>query len=749
MSKKKPSEEQTPEQAAADEQAALEARIAEMMELDARKIPINKPKTKIKVTPIIADEQTEESDVPATAPELPIAKKAVSIKVIDHDENDDTDIEDKKNISKSSEPLSDENSEEADEQEPEVPPEVTAEIEAINQQLKEEVAEVGAEKAVSEDDDSEDDEPETEVAEEVKEKPLSHLDSIVPKSKVEETLENEKTDEIVEDIIASESDALMEAEDEKLAEAFRPEPKKSFGSKFIGLLRRKSVRRLIIFTAFVGLLVVGAFPSSRYFVLNTAGVRSAASLTVLDESTTQPLKNVTVKLGDKVATTDQEGHVRFIDVRLGTTELIVEKRAFATLSDQVVIGWGSNPLQDYSLKPTGTQYAFKITDFLSGKPIDKAEAVSLEANAQSNEQGEILLTIDQQDDSDREVVITSEGNREERFMLDLDQKEEKEIKVVPNRKQVFISKRSGRFDVYKIDIDGKNEKLVLPGTGSEREDMVLISHPTDEVAALVSTKDNRRNADGFLLSTLTIINLDEETTKSVATSERVQIIDWIGSRIVYVVVKEGASGNDPDRHKLISYDYKSGESKDLANSNYFNDVMVAGGKVYYAPSSAYINKNEAYFYRINSDGTDKKTILNQEVWNAFRTSYEKLSLASQDEWYELIIGETQAGKVSGEPPSQTSRVYVDSPDGTQSLWVDIRDGKGVLLDYDIAKKSDKIIRTQGGLKGPVRWLTNNIVIYRVNTESETADYSLSLDGGEPVKIQDVTNTSGINTWYYY
>src|SRR5690606_37173626 len=198
-----------------------------------------------------------------------------------------------------------------------------------------------------------------------------------------------------------------------------------------------------------------------------------------------------------------------------------EKSAFARLEKTLVIGWGSNPLSAFSLTPTGSQYVFAVTDFLSGKPIAKVEAVSQEASAISNEKGKIKLTIDAPDESEREVVITRKGFREERLVLNLDKKETTAVQLVPARKHAFFSNRSGRYDVYKIDADGANEKLVLPGTRSERDDMVLVSHPIDEVAALVSTKDNKRNDDGFLLSTLTILNLEAETNKSVVTSERV------------------------------------------------------------------------------------------------------------------------------------------------------------------------------------------------------------------------------------
>lgn len=772
MSKKKDDKERKPDLNEADNQAEIEARIKEMMELDA-------PKPVTTAIPVISHDEA-----PQTAPELPAAKKPLSIKIIDHNELEpdtpdipepvpaetpESDPDVLAAIKEANEQLKagvrtedtlEEPAEDEEPAEPEVPeldaPETPEEaLDEPEAPESEEPPEEEQPEAESEtEDDSEDEDEEapqqlTETEEVPKEKPLKHLDSIVPKNKVESTLEDSKTDEAVEDIIAKEGDALLKAEDEKLAAAFTPAPKRSFGQKLRGFLKKKSTRYIVLLTIVCALAVGGAVPAARYTVLNTAGVRSSASLRILDESTQQPLKGVKVMLANTSAVSDSDGTVRLDGLLLGQTNLIIEKRAFAPVNRPLTVGWGSNPLGEFSLPPTGTQYRFIVTDFLSGKPVAKIEASSNEATAISNEKGEIRLTIDQQDDAPRDVVLSGQGYREERFPLDLNQKTELAINLVPVRKHVFISTRSGRYDVYKVDADGKNEKLVLPGTGSEREDMMLLAHPTDEVAALVSTKDNKRNADGFLLSTLTVMNLESETAKSVATSERVQIIDWVGSRLVYVQVKEGASGNSPDRHKLMSYDHKTQEYKELAVSNYFNDVLVAGERVYFAPSSAYSANTSSSLYRISADGGDKITILNKEVWNMFRTGFDRLAIAVEQEWYELRIGETKAGKISGEPPSQVSRTYILSPDMSRALWVDIRDGKGVLLAYGTEDKKDETIRTQGGLKQPVRWLSNSTIIYRINTESETADYVLNLAGGEPKKIRDVTNTSGVNSWYYY
>ena len=339
--------------------------------------------------------------------------------------------------------------------------------------------------------------------------------------------------------------------------------------------------------------------------------------------------------------------------------------------------------------------------------------------------------------------------RDEIVKTDADNRSEQEVKVVPSRKSIFITKRSGKYDVYKVDVDGNNEQQVLAGTGTERDDMTLMSHPTDEVAVLVSTRDNKRNQDGFLLSTLTLIDLKENSANSISQSERIQVVDWVGERLIYVQIAQGTSAASPQRHRLMSYNYKTDENKEIASSNYFNDVSVVRGKVYYAPSSAYQPGNSSGMFRVDSDGGNKQTVVGQEVWNFFRTSFENLTLSVGNDWYNYKLGDKAPTKLQGQPASLISRIYVDSPDGKSSLWVDNRDGKGVLLAYEPDSQNEKTLRTQSGLKNPARWLNNKVVIYRINTEQETADYALSLDGGEPKKIRDVTNTGGVDSWYYY
>jgi hypothetical protein len=171
--------------------------------------------------------------------------------------------------------------------------------------------------------------------------------------------------------------------------------------------------------------------------------------------------------------------------------------------------------------------------------------------------------------------------------------------------------------------------------------------------------------------------------------------------------------------------------------------------VYYAPSAVNQASSNVGFFRSNADGSNRTTILNQEVWNAFRINYDELNLSVQQDWYTYTLGNASASKISGPPASLKTRVYQSSSEGKKSLWADSRDGKGALLLYSVTDKKDKVLHTQSGLQYPIRWVNDSTVIYRIHTDQETADYALNIDGGSPLKIRDVTNTSGISSWYYY
>ena len=506
----------------------------------------------------------------------------------------------------------------------------------------------------------------------------------------------------------------------------------------------------IVFGALFIFVAVLLIPPSRYFILNVAGVRSSASITILDESTGQPLKNVAVAIGAAEEKTDNKGFVKFSKLKLGKTKLVVKKRAFAESSNVITIGWGSNPLGEQKLKPVGLQYSFDLRDFLSDKPIENAEAVSEDYSAFSNKEGRLVLTIDQPEEDTAKITIKADGYRDEIIEQKTENKEIQTVKMAPSRPHIFVSKRSGKFDVYKIDADGANEQLILSGTGNERDDITLSPSTDKDVVAVVSSRDGSRNKDGYLLNNLTLIDFskDELKIEQISKSERIQILGWSGSKIIYLKTKDGASVSTPDREQIISYDTDNSSTREISRGNAFNIAKLIDNKIYYAPSAA-LSPDKKGLFKVSVDGEDKKILIEDEVWDLIRSDFDTLKFSVRNDWYEYNIRNEKIMTLSGAPNLNSSKSFVGSQDNKNSIWIDNRDGKGVIINHIVESKQDKVIVSLHGLSSPVVWLNNSTIVFRVVSGQESADYAVSIDGGEAKRIIDVTSTRGVGDDRYY
>ncbi len=560
-------------------------------------------------------------------------------------------------------------------------------------------------------------------------------------------------EKVVEEIAETEEIDAEIAEEEPPHHELKPAKAESEIVVFLKKLWHNPRARYGIFGGlFVTLFILAVIPNTRYFILNTARVRSSVEVRVIDNSTLQPLKNVTVKAANANAQTDSDGVAKLTGVKLGRTKLIIEKRAYAAQEKTVTVGWGSNPLGEFQVVPVGSQYTFYIRDFASGKPIARAEASSGEGNASSDEEGKLVLALDtatMEDSAQVSVQITADGYRDETMNITVNNKETQSINMVPDRKHVFVSKRSGKYDVYSVDVDGKNERRIVGGSGYERDEISLIPHPTGEFAAYVATRENTRNQSGYLLDTLYILDVESGDLMRIDQSEQIQVVGWSKSgRLVYVKIAAGASGTDPKRHRLMSFNNEDhSDTKELASSNSFNDVMMANDRVFYAPSNIF-QESEPAMYVVDPDGKNSQKLLGKEIFSILRTDYETLYLNANNEWYEHVLGSPMAASSSA-PGTQTNRMYLDSPDGKRSAWIDSRDGKGVLIGRTKDTGEETTLVDRGGLKLPMYWLNNDYLVFRISDGRETADYLLNVTGGEARKIIDTTDTSGIGRWFYY
>lgn len=567
------------------------------------------------------------------------------------------------------------------------------------------------------------------------------------------TLDDPATTAAVTDIIAKEGDELLAAQDAQKAGFETPKKEKKHP---FGFIKRwwgnKRARTITLAALAAGLLALSFYPATRYAILNVFGVRAGLNLQVIDATYGVPIKNASVTAGGKTGTTDDSGKVSLSGVRLGKTELVITKRSFTPVKDTIIVGWGSNPFADpVQMTAVGSTYNFVITDWLSGKPIEKAEVSDGESTAITDKDGKTTLTI-QPTDSDIKLSIKADDYRTETLAISATDTDSKAVKLVAGKPDIFVSKRSGKYDLYRRDVDGKNESIIVGATGSEQDPLGLLVHQDGNIVAFVSTREGKRDSSGYLLSNLYMVDATAKNLTKVSGTEasQIQLIDWVGDKLVFVKISSGPSAATAGRQQILVYDLKQDKVTELASANYFNDVEVYKGQVYYAQSTA--PGITPQLIRVNPDGTAKTTLVDKEVWQTYRTSYTQLlANAADNKWYQQNLGDAKMTALSGAPASPTHRIYIDNPNGENTVWVDNRDGKGVLILQNLKDTSvaDKIIFSKGGLGYPIRWLSKKHLLVRVSNSQETADYILNIEGGDPVKVGDVTNTATTNRWYYY
>lgn len=544
--------------------------------------------------------------------------------------------------------------------------------------------------------------------------------------------DDEKTERAIDEIVAKEGDDLLAAEDAtRLATTAKiPQKKRSF-------FRNKWIRFILFLLVFGGITASMVVPKTRYWILNTAGVRSTSSIVVVDSTTQLPLKGVSVSLAGQERDTDSDGMVKFANLKLGPSKLIVHQVGFEEIKRNLVIGWGSNPLGSFALKASGVQYVIEVHDYLSDQPLEGVEASDGVTTALSDKKGKITLTVESALTAKDGVTLSKAGYRSDKITLNEDPDKPTKAPLVLARKAVFITKQSGKYDVFKSDIDGTAREVLLPGTGHENSNISLVVSPDGKRAALVSTRDNKRDSSGFLLSSIVLINVEDGRTLTIAEGSQIQLIDWIGSRLIFQLVSSAAAAGS--RYTVVAYDYSDNTRLQLAAASALTAVSSAQGLIYYAVEADSANpSSQPGFFRIKPDGSGKQRMIEGELDTVLRSTYGTFSLQTQEGmWYSYDIAAGSKSQIAS-PTNLANRMYIDNADRSRSLWV----SQGSLMGYEIASAKDSNVKTQGGLAYPVQWLSDTAVVYRVSSGNETADYAMSLLGGVAHKLSDVAPTYG-------
>lgn len=492
----------------------------------------------------------------------------------------------------------------------------------------------------------------------------------------------------------------------------------------------RTKRYITLATIAVIIGVIIGVPTVRYTLMNLVGIRASVSVTALDRTTLMPLEHVVLQAGAMQAKTGEDGKAKLLGVKLGRQTVTVRKAGFADVTKQITFGMRTVDLGEVEMKATGLQYSVTFTDFLSGKPIGAVDVTSGEASAKSDKKGLAVITLPT-NGGDDVLTVTKTGYRTESLKVSAD-KTTLTTTLVPAQKEVFVEKSDGVYSVFKMDIDGTHRQELLVGTGLETPDITLSVDPAGKRAALVSTRDEKRNADGYLLQALTLIDISTGASETIEHAEDIDVVGWQGATLVYQQTVAGASAANPSRQKLIAYDYEAAKRYQIAAANSFIDEVLFGGNLYYIVSSTDPSVNGG-LVRAGLDGSGKKTLYNDTLWAMNRIDYKTLRLQLPDTWHSYVLGSSSVDTSAATMPT-TAREYLDSPDGKLSVWRDMLQGGASITVYDVASGKDTSISTSAPVHRITRWVGSRVVIYQTVSGNTVTDWAVSLDGGEPREL---------------
>lgn len=518
--------------------------------------------------------------------------------------------------------------------------------------------------------------------------------------------------------------------------------------------RRKKFWFTLVFLLILGLALAWFIRPSRLFIVNTLGLRGELKISTatLPEEGQQSavLKKVTIEINGAPWETDEHGMLT-AKLPYADTKVVAKKAGYESVERQVMIDFDpffylmGGRQQDETerdmklqLKAVGLPVKFQVKDWLTGDPITGGAFSVGEVVAKPDSQGIVSITIPATDDKVVSVKALFGGKFQDKaFELKLDGTQPI-ITFTPLGKAYFISNKNGGLGVYASDIDGANVTEVVAPSATETAAMNIAISPSGKYGVLASTRDGKRDAQGTLQQQLYVVDLSNKKLTSVDQAQWFNFADWSGDTLVYTVGERTAAGAT---QRLSSIDAATSKRVDITSgAASFGAVRVAFGNVLYqmnvlTSNPAAGNNPEQRVATVKGEGQKSIGVKVQQLAQA---DPERFVFQTGDgAWQEYNANKGQI-KASAAPGS-TGRVYVSAAtaDGQNRVAIDRIDGKLAIIARNNVSGQEKTLYTNAGIKGPFR-IVDDVIIFRVADGTQTADYALSIRGGTPKKIQDVT-----------
>lgn len=559
--------------------------------------------------------------------------------------------------------------------------------------------------------------------------------------------DNESQEEIIidEENIEEQSDPVDKSEKtpELKAEAVSGKKgiKKLFDWNYIKTHKKLAIPLAIVLV----LVVIVAVPFSRYPVLGLV-VKKNAIVLVQDASTKAPISDVVVTIGGKTSKTNGLGKAEIKSLPIGKHNVKLSKKYYKDSEATIGVGlfnkFGFNAPQsfDTTMVATGRQVAVQVVNKISGKGIVGATINAGDVEAKSGTEGKTIIVVPA-GTTKQKVIVTLDGFNKAETEIEVKENEIKQnkVEITPTGKVYFLSKKSGKIDVVKTNLDGTGRQVVLAGTGREEDrGTVLLASRDWKYLTLLSRRDSEF-AKLYLIETATdkLTTIDEGNATFTLTG-------WADDKFIYIVDRQNVAYEQPKRQALKAYNAPSKSLKILnetAVNETYSGIYAINQEVVYA---TYNYMAGSSIVTIRTDGTGNKKLKASNPYMYIRSAlyepkevYFALEGNGNPEYFEYEIGGSfKAIKAEDFESDVEYPTFLLSPSGKQNFWSEARDGKNTLFTGDQDAENEKEIASLSEYK-QYGWYSDEYLLVSKNS-SEL--YVLGRDGlknGEqPVKITD-------------
>lgn len=541
-------------------------------------------------------------------------------------------------------------------------------------------------------------------------------------------------------------------------------PKRSFGQKIKATLKSPKFWLGLVGLIILGLVTAWFVQPSRWWLATIFAPKNTVTISTITpavgDAKASQLRNVTVIVNGQTYKTNDKGQVRVANLPYGQVSIKADKAGFQSISygvtldiDPFFYAFGGKATDDaarkieLSMQATGIPVAFKAVDYLSGKPITDGEFAVSDVVARPDKNGLVSLKVPGTDASKVTVSASFGGSYiDKKFDVSLSGSSNPDVSFVPAGKHYFVSKRDGVLTVYGSNLDGSNIEPIVVGTGQETSEIAFAVSPDGKYGILSSSRDGARDNKKNMLQRVYVVDLATKQISRVDEGYAVTYADWSGGKLVYTTTNYDASSNSYPT-TLRSVDAASKRVYNFETSDYISVSTVGADKVLYLKYSSSGDQKSAspVLRQAPMNATAMKTLGEQVTYDSYvQIDFSRIAFKTgQDQaWHEYNLASDSLKTIAQPSSGSTTVRYLSTAnnDSSKRLIIDQVDGKYTLFMKDVATGAETKLYGAAGLGGPIRWI-GNVIVFRVVTSEQTADYAVSINGGEPKKITDVTATA--------